>query len=204
MVKVMVFPVVIQMWELDHKEVWALKNWCFWIVVLEKTLQSHLDCMEIKPVNPKGNQPWIFIGRSVAEDEAPILWPTFAKFWLIEKHPDVGKDWRQKVKSVAEDEMIREYHGLNGHQFEQTPGDNGRLRSLLCYSPWTCKELNTTWGWNNSNIILLILSKKVPKLIWPIFFFFLIPLTVVITSILLRTEISLVFRFNLQSCLCNS
>lgn len=101
--------------------------------------------------------------------------------------------------------MIREYHGLNGHQFEQTPGDNGRLRSLLCYSPWTCKELNTTWGWNNSNIILLILSKKVPKLIWPIFFFFfLIPLTVVITSILLRTEISLVFRFNLQSCLCNS
>ena len=172
MVKVMVFPVVIQMWELDHKEVWALKNWCFWIVVLEKTLQSHLDCMEIKPVNPKGNQPWIFIGRSVAEDEAPILWPTFAKFWLIEKHPDVGKDWRQKVKSVAEDEMIREYHGLNGHQFEQTPGDNGRLRSLLCYSPWTCKELNTTWGWNNSNIILLILSKKVPKLIWPIFFFF--------------------------------
>ena len=97
-----------EMWELDHKEGWVQKNWCFRIVVLEKTLESPLDCMEIKLVNPKGNQSWIFIGRSVAEVEVPTLWPTFAKRWLIEKHPDAGKDWRQKAKNVAEDEMIRE------------------------------------------------------------------------------------------------
>ena len=168
-----------EMWELDHKEGWVQKNWCFQIVILEKTLESPLDCMEIKLVNPKGNQSWIFISiqniHSVAEVEVPTLWPTFAKHWLIEKHPDAGKDWRQKAKNVAEDEMIREYHKLSGHQFEPTPGDSGRQRSLVCYSPWTYKELDTTWGWNNSNIALLILSKKVLKLIWPNKLFFLSP-----------------------------
>ena len=94
LVKAIVFPVVMYgwMWELDHKESWAPKNWCFWTVVLEKTLESPLDCKEIKPVNPKGYQPWIFIGRT--EAEAPVLWPPYAKSWLIWKDPDTGKDWR--------------------------------------------------------------------------------------------------------------
>ena len=93
------------MWELDYKESWALKNWCFWTVVLKKTLQSPLDNKEMKPVNPKGNQPWIFIGRTDAEAETPILWPPDAKSWLIGKDPDAGKDWRQK-KGTTEDEMV--------------------------------------------------------------------------------------------------
>ena len=97
----------IQMWELDRKEIWALKNWCFWTVILEKTLESPLDCKEIKPVHPKGNQAWIFIGRTDAEAEAPILWPPEAKSWLIGKDPDSGKDWRQKEKRTTENEMVR-------------------------------------------------------------------------------------------------
>ena len=92
-------------WELDHKDGWGPKNWCFQIVVLEKTLESPLDCKEIKPVKPKGDQPWIFIGRTNAE--APIIWPPDAKSWLIGKDPDAGKDWGQKEKGVAEDEMVR-------------------------------------------------------------------------------------------------
>ena len=93
------------MWELDHKEGWAPKNWCFRIVMLEKTLESPLNCKEIKPVNPKGNQPWIFIGRTDAEAAAPILWPPDSKSWLIRKDPDAGKDWGQE-KEAAEDEMV--------------------------------------------------------------------------------------------------
>ena len=92
------------MWELDHKEGWELKNWCFWTVVLEKTLESPLDCKEIKPVNPKGNQPWLFIERTDAEAEAPILLPPDAKSWLTGKDPDAGKDWRQENKGMTEDE----------------------------------------------------------------------------------------------------
>jgi len=94
------------MWELDHKENWAPKNWCFWTVVLEKTLESLLDCKEIQPVNPKGNQSWIFIARTDAEDEAPILWPPNAKNWLIGKDPDAWKDWRQEEKRTTEDEWL--------------------------------------------------------------------------------------------------
>ena len=101
------------MWELDHKEVWVPKNWCFWIVVV-KTLESPLDCKEIKPVNPKGNQSWIFIGRTDNEAEAPILWPPDVKSWLIEKDTDAGKDWEQE-KGTTEDEMIGWYHRCNGH-----------------------------------------------------------------------------------------
>ena len=96
---------LVWMWDLDHKEGWVLKNWCFQAVVLEKTLESPLDCKEIKPVNPQGNQPWILIERTDAE--APILWPANAKSWLIGKDPDAGKGWRQKKKRVAEDEMVR-------------------------------------------------------------------------------------------------
>ena len=132
------------MWELDHKEGWAPKNWCFQIVVLEKTLECPLDCMEIKSVNPKGNQPWLFTGRTDAEAEAPILWPPDEKSWLTGKDSDAGKEWRQKETGVAEDEMVREHHRLDGHEFEQTLGDSGGQRSLACCSPWGCKELDTT------------------------------------------------------------
>ena len=112
------------MWQLDHKEGWTLKN-CFWAVVLEKTLESALDCKEIKPVNPSGNQSWIFIGRTDAEveAEAPILWPPDAKSWLIRKDRVAGKDWRQEEKGMTEDKMVGWHHWLIGHEFEQILGD---------------------------------------------------------------------------------
>ena len=106
------------MWELDYKESRAPKNWCFWTVVLEKTLKSPLDCKEIQPVRPKGDQSWIFIGRADAEAEIPILWPPDVKNWLIGKDPDAGKDWRREAKGMTEDEMVGWQHQLNGHEFE--------------------------------------------------------------------------------------
>ena len=106
------------MWELDYKESWAPKNWCFWTVVLEKTLESPLDCKEIQPVHPKGNQSWVFIGRTDAEAETPILWPPDAKSWLIWKDPDAGKDWRRDEKGMTQGEMVGWHHQLNGHEFE--------------------------------------------------------------------------------------
>ena len=126
------------MWELDHKEGWAPKNWCFQTVVLEKTVESPLDCKEIKPINPKGNQLWIFVGQTDTEAEAPILWPPDGENCLIWKDPDAGKDWRQE-KETTEDEMAGWHHRLNGHEFEQTPGDSGGQGSLVCCSPWGCK-----------------------------------------------------------------
>ena len=108
------------MWELDHKEGWAPKNWCFWTVVLEKTLESSLDNREIQPVNPKGNQSWIFIGRTYAE--TPILWPLNVKNWLTGKNPDAGKDWRQEEKGKTEDEMVGWHHQLDGHEFSKLWG----------------------------------------------------------------------------------
>ena len=105
-------------WELDHKEGWVPKNWCFWTVVLEKTLESPLECKEIKSANPNGNQSWIFIGRTGVEAEAPILWPTEAISWLIGKDPDAGKDWRQEEKGMKENEMVGWHHWLDGHEFE--------------------------------------------------------------------------------------
>ena len=116
----------VQMWELNHKEGWAPKNWCFWIVVLEKTLESRLDCKEIKLVNPKGNQPWIFIRRTDAEAEALILWPHDVKSWFTGKDPDAGKDWEKEEKGMTEAEMVGWHHRLNGHEFEQTQGDSER------------------------------------------------------------------------------
>ena len=110
------------MWELDHKESWALKNWCFWTVVLEKTLESPLDSKGIKPVHPKGTQSWIFIERTDAEAEALILWPHDAKNWLIRKDPDAGKDWGQEEKGMTEDDIAGWHHWLNGHEFEQVLG----------------------------------------------------------------------------------
>ena len=105
------------MWELDCEESWALKNWCFWTVVLEKTLESPLKCKEIQPVHPRGDQSWVFIGRTDAEAEAPILCPPDAKSWLIRKAPDAGKDWGQEEKGMTEDEMVGWHHQLNGHGF---------------------------------------------------------------------------------------
>ena len=107
------------MWELDCEESWALKNWCFWTVVLEKTPESPLDCKEIQPVNTKGNQSWIFVGRTDTEVETPVVWPPDVKNWLNGKHPDGGKDWRQEEKGMAEDEMVRWHHWHDGHEFEQ-------------------------------------------------------------------------------------
>ena len=130
------------MWELDHKESWVSKNWCIWTVMLEKTLKSPLDCNKIKPVHPKGNQSWIFIGRTDAEAETPILWPPDAKNWLIGKDPDAGKDWRQEEKGMTEDEMVGWHHWLDGHEFEQAPGVGDRQGSLVYCSPWCYKELD--------------------------------------------------------------
>ena len=128
------------MWESDHKEGWAPKNRCFWIVVLEKILENPLDFKEIKPVNSLGNQPWLFIGRTDAEVEAPVLWPPDAKSWLTGKDPDAGKDWRQEEKAVTENEIVGWHHWLNGHESEQTPGDNEGYESLACCSQWGSKE----------------------------------------------------------------
>ena len=110
------------MWELDYKECWAPKNWYFWTVVLEKTLESPLDCKEIQPAHPKGNQSWVFIGRTDVEAEILILWPPDAKNWLIGKDPDAGKDWGQEEKGMTQDEMVGWRHWLNGHGFGWTPG----------------------------------------------------------------------------------
>ena len=120
LVKAMVFPVVMYgcEWELDHKESWAPKNWCFWTVVLEKTPESPLDCKEIQPVHPKGAQSWVFIGRIDAEAETPILWPPDVKNRLIGKDPDAGKDWGQEEKGTTEDETVGWHHRLYGHEFE--------------------------------------------------------------------------------------
>ena len=107
------------MWELDYKEIWVPKNWCFWTVVLEKSLESPLDCKEIKPVNPKGNQSWIFIEKTDAEAEYPILWPPDVKSWLIAKDPDAGKDWRKEEKGMTEDEMVGWHHWLNGQSLSK-------------------------------------------------------------------------------------
>ena len=130
------------LWELDYKECWVLKNWCFWTMVLVNTLESPWDSKEIKPVHPKGNQSWIFIGRTDAEAEALILWPPDAKNWLIGKDPDSGKDWKQKV--IIEDEMVGWHHGPDGHEFEQAPGVNDGQGSLAYCSPWGSKESDTT------------------------------------------------------------
>ena len=126
----------VQMWELNHKEGWALKNWCFQTVVLEKTLESSLDSKEIKPVNPKRNQPWIYIGRIDADVEVRKLWLPDVKSQLIEKDPDAGKDWGPEEKRVRADEIVGWHYRLNGHEFEQTPGYSEGQGSLMCYSPW--------------------------------------------------------------------
>jgi len=132
------------MWELDHKESWVPKNWCFWIVVLEKTLESPLDCKEIQPIHPKGNQSWILIRRTDVEAATPILWPRDVKNWLIGKDPGAGRGWGQEEKGTTEDEMAGWHHRLYGHEFEWTLGVGDGQGGLACCNPWDCKESDTT------------------------------------------------------------
>ena len=163
LVKAMVFSSDhVWMWELDYKESWAPKNWCFWTVVLDKTLESPLDCKEIQPVHPKGNQSRIFTGRTDVEVETPILWPPDAKNWVIWKDPDAGKDWRRE-KGTTEDEIVGWHQWLSRHEFEKTPGVGDGQGGLVCCSPWGCKEsdmaewLNWT-DWICSLICIFIYS----------------------------------------------
>ena len=132
------------MWELDYKESWVMKNWCFWPVGLEKTLESPLDCKEIQPVHPKGNQSWIFTGRTDAEAETPILWPPDAQNWLIGKDPDAGKDWRQEEKGARVDEIVGWPHRLNVHEFGWTLGVGDGQGGLACCDSWGCDGLDMT------------------------------------------------------------
>ena len=145
------------MWELDYKESWTLKNWCFWTVVL-KTLESSLDCKEIQPVHPKGDQSRVFIGRTDVEAETPILWPSDAKSWLIWKDPDAGKDWGQEEKGMIEDEMVRWHHWFNGHEFQQTLGNSEGQGALACWSPWESQSLTRLSDWTTT-----LLFRENPK-----------------------------------------
>ena len=132
------------MWELDYKESWVLKDWCFWTVVLEKTLESPLDCKEIQLVHPTGDQTWIFIGRTDAEAEDPLLWPHDVKSWLTGKDFNAGKDWRKKEKGITEDETVRWHHWINACEFEQTSSDSEGQWRLACWGSWGCKESDMT------------------------------------------------------------
>ena len=132
------------MWELDYKESWVLENWCFWTIMLEKTLESPLDYKEIQPVNPWANQSWIFSGRTDVEAEIPILWPPDAKSWLIWKDLDAGKDWRLEKKGMMEDEIVGWHYRLNGHEFEQALGVGDGQGGLACCSPWGHKKSDMT------------------------------------------------------------
>ena len=153
-VKAIVFPVYVWIWELGRKESWAPKKLCFWTVVLEKTLESPLNYKEIQPVNPKGNQSWIFIGRTDAEAETPILWPPNAKTWLIWKDPDAGKDWGQEEKGTIEDEVVGCHYRLTGHGFGWTSGVGDGQGGLGFCGSWGRKESDTTeWlNWTELNM----------------------------------------------------
>ena len=151
------------MWELDYKESWAPKNWCFWTVVLEKTLESPLDCKEIQPVHPKGDQSWVFIGRTDVEVETPIFWPPDAKSWLIGKDPDAGKDWVQEEKGMTEDEMVGWHHRLDGSGFGWTPGVGDGQGGLVCCGSWSCKESDTNEWLNGTELSTVKSLGKVNK-----------------------------------------
>ena len=132
------------MWELDCEEGWPLKNWCFWTVVLEKTLEGPLDCKEIQSVHSEGDQPWDFFGRNDAKAETPELWPPHEKNWLIGKDPDAGRDWGQEEKGTTEDEMAGRHHWLDGRESEWAPGVGDGKGGLVCCDSWGCKESDTT------------------------------------------------------------
>ena len=140
----MTHPVIMYECELDHQERWTEKNWCFQTVVLEKTLESPVDSKEIKPVNPKGDQPWIFIASIDAEAKVPILWPPDVKRWLIGKDPVAWKNWGQEEKEATEDKIDGWHYWLNGYEFEEIQGDRDGQRSLACCSSWGCQESDMT------------------------------------------------------------
>ena len=156
---------------------WAPENGWFWTVMLENTLESPLDSKEIQPVHPKGNQPWIFTGRTDAKAEVPILWPPDAKNWLIRKDPDAGKDWRQK-KGMTEDKMVELHHQLDRHEFDQAPGVGDGQGSLACCSLWDCKEsdmtewLNRNASWFTILCLFQVYSKMIQLYIYLFFFRF--------------------------------
>ena len=155
LVKAMVFPVVMcgcEIW--DCEESWVPKNWCFWTVVLENTHESPLDCKEIQPVHSKGDQSWVFIERTDAKAETPILWPPDAKSWLIGKDRDAGRDWGQEEKGMTENEMAGWHHQLDAHEFEWTLGVGHGQGGLACCSSWGHKELNTTERLNWTELFL--------------------------------------------------
>ena len=142
------------MWELDYKKNWVPKNWCFWSVVLEKTLESPLNFKEIKTGHPKGDQSWVFIGRTDTEAETPILWPPDVKNWVTGKDPNAGNDWGQEEKRTTEDEMVGWHHWLNGHGFGWTPGIGDGQGCLWCRSPWGHKESDMTEQLNWTDVFL--------------------------------------------------
>ena len=148
------------MWELDCEESWALKNWCFWTVVLEKTLESPLDCKEIQPVHSKGDQSWVFFGRNDAKAETPVLWPPHMKNWLIGKDSDAGRAWGQEEKGTTEGEMAGWHHLLDGREFEWTPGDGDGQGGLVCCDSWGRKELDTSERLNWTELILSEISQS--------------------------------------------
>ena len=159
------------MWELDCEESWALKNWFFWTVVLEKTLESPSDSKEIQPIHPKGNQSWIFIGRTDAEAETPILWLSDVKNWLLGKDPTAGKDWRWEEKEMTEDDMVGWHHRLDGHEFDQALGVGDGQGGLVCCSSWGLQESDMTeqLNWTDYSImesIVLICNNAFFQPLW--------------------------------------
>ena len=156
-VKAMIFPVIMcgcESWTIKKAEHWRIDAF-----MVQETFGSPLDCKEIKPVNPEGNKPWIFIGRTDAEAETPILWPPDAKSWLIGKDPDAGKDWRWEEKGVMEDDMVGWHLWLNGHEFEQIPGNGERQGRLACYSPWVC-WVGHNWVTEQQRFVIVFLPKS--------------------------------------------
>ena len=168
-------------WELDCVESWVPKNWCFWTVVFKKTLGSPLDCKEIQPVHPKGDQSWVFIGRTDAEAETPILWQPHAKSWLIGKDPDAGRDWGQEDKRTMEDEMAGWHQRLDGHELEWTLGVGDGQGGLVSYDSWGCKESDATerlnWAELNWSVFRDLDGKKNHPLKIPLFYIYNIVLT---------------------------
>ena len=147
------------MWELDCEVNWVPKNWCFWTMVLEKTLESPLDCKEIQPVHSKGDQSWVFFGRNNAKAEKPIFWPPHVKSWLIGKDSDAGRDWGHEEKETTEDEMAGWHHQLDGHESEWTPGVGDGQGGLACCNSWSSKESDTIEWLNSTELKSSILVK---------------------------------------------
>ena len=148
------------MWELDCEESWALKNWCFWTLVLKKTLESPLDCKEFQPVHSKGDQSWVFFGRTDAKAETPIFWPTHSKCWLVGKDPDAGRDWGQEEKGMTEDEIAGWHHWLDGYESEWTLGVGEGQGGLVCCDSWGHKESDTIeqLNWTDTVLVFFFLA----------------------------------------------